>query len=239
MAWFFGYIIFISLVLLGGYLLVARTMGPTVARRNIGYALPWMLVGLALSLTPALVALGGPIIWSSFYLSYVIIVGLWLVSWPLRKRKAGELLLNAGRTWHNKCLFWIGLIEVVIAAMITWISWVSLTEFSNTSNTVVHSSLKVSFWWMLAILIVSLGLNRLELRENGLCFFFNFIPWQRMQSYTWESSHPETLTIRVQSRIFFLPGTMSIRVPEAQRDRIDHVLKDYIPFSPPDSLALS
>ncbi|ESA36887.1 hypothetical protein N836_04830 [Leptolyngbya sp. Heron Island J] len=239
MAWFFGYIIFIGLVLGAGYLIVARTMGQPVAKRNIGYALPWMLVGLAIALIPTLVTLGGPTIWNSFYLTYVILTGLWLISWPLRKRKAGGLLLNAGRTWHNKCLFWIGLVEVVVAAIITWISWVSLTDFPNASNTVVHTSLKIAFWWMLAILIVSLGLNRLELRENGLCFLYNFIPWQRMKSYAWETNYPNTLTIRLQPRMVFLPGIMSIRVPEAQRDRIDQILKDCISFSPPDSLALS
>ncbi|MGD1953473.1 MAG: hypothetical protein ACFB14_28075 [Leptolyngbyaceae cyanobacterium] len=236
---FWGYILVVGLTLVGSYLLLTRVMGQEAASRNLRYALPWIVVGFAIAVIPFLVTLGGQIVWSVLYLGYVVSIGVWLLHWPRRKRKAGALLLNAGRTWHNKFLFWIGIAEVGVATMITWISWVSLTEFADTSNGVVHTSLAVAFWWTLALLIVFLGLNKLELRENGLCFLYNVVPWKRMKSYTWEVTHPSTLTIRVRPRLIFLPDTMSIKVPEMYRDDIDRVIQTYIPFSPPDSLALS
>ena len=79
------------------------------------------------------------------------------MSWPVRKRKAGSLQLNVGRTWHNRMLFWIGLAEFAIAAIITWVSWITLTEIASSSTEVIQLSLKVAFWWVLAICIFSLG----------------------------------------------------------------------------------
>ena len=236
---FLAYITVIGLTLVGSYVLLTRTMGQEAASRNLRFSLPWVVTGFMIALIPFLVTLGGQTVWSVLYLIYVVSMGVWWLTWPKRKRQAGALLLNAGRTWHNKIMFWIGIAEVGVAAVITWISWVSLTAFADPSNTVVHTSLKVAFWWTLALLIISLGLNRLELRKNGLCFLYNVVPWQRMRSYTWETTHPNTLTIRVQPRVIFWPDTMSIKVPEKYRDDIDRILQTYIPFSPPDSLALS
>ncbi|MFG6102001.1 hypothetical protein U2F10_07090 [Leptothoe sp. EHU-05/26/07-4] len=236
---FLGYIVVVSLALLGSYFLLANAVGKEAANRNMGYALPWILVGVAIAFTPFLITIGGQLVWSFFYISYIVSIGVWLFSWPVRKRKAGSLLLDAGRTWHNKMLLWIGLAEVVVALVITWIMVTSPAGISDTSNVVVYIPLKIAFWWTLAMLIISLGLNKLELRENGLCFMYNAIPWQRMKSYCWEVTHPNTLTIRVRPRVVFLPHTMSIRVPQEHRDAMDRVLQTHIPFSPPDTLALS
>ena len=236
---FWGYIIGFGLTLVGSYLLIAKALGPESASRNLHHALPWIVVGFAIALIPFLARLGGQIVWNVLYAGYVISMMGWLLYWPRRKQKAGALLLDVGRTWHNKFLLWIGIAEVAVAAFITWVSWVSLTEFSDPSNTVVDAFLKIIFWWTLALLIVSLGLNKLELRENGLCFLYNLVPWQRMKSYTWEVDYPNTLTIRLRPRLMFFPDTMSIKVPEAHRHNIDQVLQTHIPFSPPDSLALS
>lgn len=163
-----------------------------------------------------------------FYLVCSIGMGFWLLSWPVRKRKAGHLLLNAGRTWHNKMLFWIGIAEIAVAAVITWVSVVTLTDLPDISSAIAPAFTKISFWWMVALFIVSVGLNKLELRENGLCFLYTAIPWRRMTSYTWETSYPDILTIRVQPRLLLLPRLMRIRIPAAHRHEIDRIVQTYI-----------
>ncbi|MEM9977183.1 MAG: hypothetical protein AAF808_06090, partial [Cyanobacteria bacterium P01_D01_bin.2] len=82
-----------------------------------------------------------------------------------------------------------------------------------------------------AVFLLSAGLNRLELRENGMCFLYTFIPWQRMKAYTWEASAPNTLTVRIKPRLPLLSDCMSIRVPKACRDDVDQVLHTHIPIS--------
>ncbi|MEL7509996.1 MAG: hypothetical protein AAFN42_21920 [Cyanobacteria bacterium J06554_1] len=240
MTWFLAYVVFVGLILVLGHGLLARAIGQAAARRNMSYVMPWMVVGFAIAFTAFLITPLRQTGWSFFYLTYVIGSGLWLLSWPWRKRRAGSLLLNAGRTWHHRVLFSVGVLEVVIAAIITWITWVAMTDFVDISSTVVQLSLKITFWWMVALFILSLGLNKLELREDGLCFLYTVIPWRRMKSYTWEATHPNTLTIRIEPpRFLCLPNSMSIRVPEAHRGAIDQIIQTHIPIGTADSLALS
>ena len=238
MAWFLSCIIFVCLVVLSGYL-TARAMGKKAAFRIIGQTLPWMLLGLAIVATSSYVAYWKQSGWSFVHIAYIITVSLWLLSWPVRKRKAGRRLLNAGRTWHNQVLFWVGIAEGAIAAIITWVSWATLMDPANTSTTVAQLSLKIAFWWMIAVFIVSLGLSRLELRENGISFLYQVIPWQRMKVYTWDTVYANTLVIQVYPRLVLLPASMSIKVPENHRDAIDRIIQTRIPFTPPDSFALS
>lgn len=239
MAWFLSYILSVGLSLLVGYGVLVMAMGRPTARRQMNHALPWIVIGIAIAFASAFIAVWKQSGWSFIHLAYIISASLWLVSWPMRKRKAGSLQLNVGHTWHNRMLFWLGIAEFAIAAIITGVSWVTLTAVANSSTEVAQLSLKVAFWWVLATFIFSLGLNKLELRDNGLCFLYNFIPWQRMKSYTWDTNYANILVIQIQPRFVFLPASMNIKVPEQHRDAIDRVIQTYIPGSPPDSLALS
>ncbi|MEM7066417.1 MAG: hypothetical protein AAF572_25030 [Cyanobacteria bacterium P01_B01_bin.77] len=240
MAWFLGYILSVGLSLLVAYGLLVKAMGQPAAWRQIGHALPWIVLGVAIAFTSAFIASWKQSGWSFIHLAYIISASLWLVSWPVRKRKAGGLRLNVGHTWHNQMLFWLGIAEFAIAAIITGVSWVTFTDVANNPTEIAQLSLKIAFWWMLAIFIFSLGLNKLELRESGLCFLYNFISWQRMKAYTWDINHPNILVIYLHARFIFLPARMNIRVPNQHRVAIDRIVQTYIPFSPPDdSLALS
>ncbi|MGD1855212.1 MAG: hypothetical protein ACFB2W_13295 [Leptolyngbyaceae cyanobacterium] len=239
MAWFLSYVLSVGLGLLAGYGLLVKAMGQPAARRQTNQALPWIVLGFAIAFTSAFVAAWKQSGWSFIHLAYIISASLWLVSWPVRKRRAGSLQLNVGRTWHNRMLFWLGLAEFAIAAVITGIAWLTLTEVAQSSTEVAQLALKVAFWWVLAAFIFSLGLNQLELRENGLCFLYNFIPWQRMKSYAWDTNYPNILVIQMRPRFAFLPASTNIRVPEQRRDAIDRVIQTHIPLSSPDSLALS
>ncbi|MDJ0702441.1 MAG: hypothetical protein QNJ46_04095 [Leptolyngbyaceae cyanobacterium MO_188.B28] len=117
---FVFYIALVSVVLGGGYLLVVNVMGREAASRNMLYLSAWVLMGFAIASFATLLSQWRQVGWSTVYLVGVIGIGLWLLSWPFRKRTAGSLLLNVGRTWQNSLLFWIGVWEVVVAAGVTW-----------------------------------------------------------------------------------------------------------------------
>ena len=230
MIWFIAYLGFIGVVLVAGYLGVVKVMGHEAINRNIRYSLPWVLVGYAIAFTIPFLTQWTPSGYNIFYLGYTVGCAAFLLNWPFRKRAAGDLLLSAGRTWHNKVLFWIGILEAMVAAFMTWLAFETIVSLPETTSVFSHIP-KVAFWWTLAIFFLSLGLNKLELRENGLCFMYLYLPWQRMTSYAWELSQPNTLTIQRRPHFPLWPTFMSIRVPQSYRDEVDRIVQNYLPNS--------
>ena len=222
-----GLVLLSVLLISGGHWLTRTALGSFTANRNLRYVLPWLLLGM---LVPLVISLLDSYALNVLYALYAVTVLLWLLSWPLRSRKAGDLLFNAGRTWNNKLLFWIGSLEVGVAAVITWVSLIAIADLPDTPEPMAQLS-KVLFWWTFAVFLLSVGLNRLELRENGMCFLYTFVPWRRMKAYTWETSAPNTLTVRIKPRLPLLSGYMSIRVPKSCRDDVDQVLQTHVPIS--------
>ena len=222
-----GLVLLSVVIIAGGYWLTRTALGSFTANRNLRYVLPWLLLGM---LVPLVISLLDSYALNVLYALYAVTVLLWLLSWPLRSRKAGDLLFNAGRTWNNKLLFWIGSLEVGVAAVITWVSLIAIADLPDTPEPMAQLS-KVLFWWTFAVFLLSVGLNRLELRENGMCFLYTFVPWRRMKAYTWETSAPNTLTVRIKPRLPLLSGYMSIRVPKSCRDDVDQVLQTHVPIS--------
>ncbi|MEL6604815.1 MAG: hypothetical protein AAFP20_16510 [Cyanobacteria bacterium J06614_10] len=225
MNWHTAYFAFFTLLTMGcGYLWVKQGLGPEAAHRNLRYTLPWLLTGFAIAAVLPLFAFPLSRSWNLLYLLPVIIFSIWGLRWPHRKQRAGDLLLNAGRTWYNKTLFWIGILEGGVATFITWLSFGRLFQ----SATVIDKSLqlpRVAFWWTIAIVLVSLGLSNLEIREKGLCFLYGVIPWRQIRAYRWEASQPNTLTVYYVERRFFLRSSfISIRVPAKFRDSIDQIV---------------
>ncbi|MEM8809071.1 MAG: hypothetical protein AAGF01_23880 [Cyanobacteria bacterium P01_G01_bin.38] len=205
----------------GGYLVGERILGQEAARRNMRYGLPWIALGFAIAfLTPIVFTQ-----WLMVPLLYVIGVGGWLLSWPFRKQASGGLVFNAGRPPQSRFLLWIGLLEGVVAAYMTWSSLLIRDFYSGGS---ISTLIGLVFWWTLTVFFIALGLNNLELRKNGVCFMYTVIPWSRMISYRWEASKPTTLTIRLKPRLPILPDFMSVNVPKPHRGAIDRIVAIYI-----------
>ncbi|MEO0349279.1 MAG: hypothetical protein AAF282_04430 [Cyanobacteria bacterium P01_A01_bin.15] len=229
MIWFIVTIALLYVLIGVGYVFGVRsTRG--ASGKAVTHLVPWVGFGIIFTVVFSAVANDEQFDGRFVYLVYGAGILFWLLSWPLRSRKAGGLLLNAGRTWHNKLLFWIGILEVGVAAVITWVSLVAISDLPDTPEPMAQLS-KVLFWWTFAVFLLSVGLNRLELRENGMCFLYTFVPWRRMKAYTWETSAPNTLTVRIKPRLPLLSGYMSIRVPKSCRDDVDQVLQTHVPIS--------
>ncbi|MEM9908763.1 MAG: hypothetical protein AAF921_27515, partial [Cyanobacteria bacterium P01_D01_bin.44] len=126
---------------------------------------------------------------------------------------------------QSRFLLWIGLLEGIVAAYMTWSS-LSIRDFYSGGS--VSTLVGIIFWWTLTVFFIALGLNNLELRKNGVCFMYTVIPWSRMLSYGWETSKPTTLTIRLKPRLSVLPDFMSVNVPKPHRGAIDRIVAIYI-----------
>lgn len=219
MAWFIFPVVVISVAIGSGYLVGVMILGKKAASRHIRYGLPWLLIGFALAFVFAILMRWQRPSGDFFSLAYVAGVLTWLLSWPVRQQGAGNVLLNAGRTLQNKLLFWIGILEVGMALYFTWPSLIVPVR-----SVEYISIFQVIFWWVFAVFFLVLGLSQLELRERGLCFMYTFVTWQRMKSYVWEPSRPNTLTIEVKPYLPLMPKFISITVPKSHRDAIEQIV---------------
>ncbi len=168
MAWFWGFLIFFVVLIAGsawfGYVAAERMVGREAARRNLRYTIPWLLFGFALV---CMILLLGRYDWVvSLNILYAVWIGTWLISWFFRKQEAGSLLADIGRTAQNKFMFWIGLIEVAVAVLKTGLFFATSLELEIS---------ELAFWWSLASFFIAIGLNKLEFRENGICFMYSLI----------------------------------------------------------------
>jgi hypothetical protein len=204
-----------------------RMIGHEAARRNLRYAVPWLLFGFALAFT---IPLFGRYGWVSFYILYAVGISIWLISWFFRKQEAGALLIDIGRTSQNKFVFWIGLFEVAVAVLQTWLFFMLVSNGIPKYTSLELEISRLVFWWSVASFFVAIGLNKLELRENGICFMYSLIKWQRINSYDWELVKPNVLTIRFKPRFPLSPGSMSIAIPEEhKKDVVSHILDEQLP----------
>lgn len=219
MTWLIFSVVMIGAAVGSGYLVGAIILGRKAASRNVRYGLPWLLMGFALAFVFATLMRWQRPSSDLFSLAYVMVVLTWLLSWPVRRQDAGEVLLNAGRTLQHKLLFWIGILEVGVAIYFTWPSLIVPVR------SVEYISIpQIVFWWVFAIFFLVLGLSQLELRENGFCFMYTFVRWQRIKSYAWEPSRPNTLTIQVKPYLPLMPGFISITVPSSHRDAVEQIV---------------
>lgn len=221
MAGFIAYVLIFLIVGLGiGYLIATKLLGREAATRNIRYVLPYMVVGAAFGLI--LTQLDGVYSQLAFPLIYVVGVSVWLLSWPSRNRESGGLLLRAGRNSQSKLSFWIGVFEAIVSVVLSLeLFLVPISSFEDVSSEIAL----VATFLAISVFFISIGLSKLELKENGLCFMFMFIAWSQMIAYKWEPSNPNTLTLKYKPRFRLMPGFMSIKVPPRYRADVDRIVK--------------
>ncbi|MEO0534477.1 MAG: hypothetical protein AAF215_11510 [Cyanobacteria bacterium P01_A01_bin.123] len=211
-----------------GYLSTDGRMDWIALRTNTGFSLTLFFVFYAIAFTVGtLDRLEHFNLADAYYSLFAIGVGIWLLSWPFRKRTAGSLLLALGKTLQNKLIFWTALLAMGFAAYMTWMLLGELIRFPG-ATTPIEVIIKVLFCWSFAVYFLSMGLNGLEIRENGICLLLTVIPWRRMQSYAWQPLRPNLLTIRFK-RLPLLPRVMNIKVPGQHHDTVDRIMATHIP----------
>ncbi|KPQ32649.1 MAG: UL2 protein [Phormidesmis priestleyi Ana] len=208
-----------------GYLIARVTLGPQAAGRNLFYSGPWLVLGAAIAIFLSLMGRYGLTI---LYGLYAVGVVLWLVSWPLRKRRAGALKLEVGRTSQNKILLWVGLAFVGLAIAMTIPLLDLFTGALVTPVSIAIGAVKIAFWWAIALLFIMLGLSDLEIRENGLSYLYSWQPWDRVEAFGWDDDKPNTLILRVVKRSPFSRRYVTMGIPPAQKNAVDQLIDDYI-----------
>ncbi len=221
-------VFFLTLIVVAlwvGYLIARLLLGPQAARRNLYYSGPWLLGGAAIALLLSFVGRYGLV---ALYGLYAIAVLLWLLSWPFRKKKAGALKLEVGRTSQNKILLWIGLFQAGLAAVMTLPLLDLLTGPLATPSSLVVSLVELAFWWAIALLFILLGLSDLEIREHGLSYLYAWQPWDRVEAFGWDDDKPNTLILRMAKRTFFSRRYVTLSIPPSQKEAVDQLIDDYI-----------
>lgn len=208
------------------YAISYRTIGHQAAQKRLGRTALLMLLAFFVGLGLHSLGKYGSI---SFSFLYVAFVALWLLSWNWRKRKAGALLLNVGRFSQSKLMLWVGVLGALFAVSYTWsaINRIS-TGLGNDSNLVEVVAQPV-FFWSLAICFLSMGLSRLEFRENGICYMLSVVNWEKLTSYRWSQEKPNILTIEFkQPPLLLSTGFWSLPIPSAHRDAVEQILADHL-----------
>lgn len=215
----------IVLTLSLGYVIARSILGPHAARRNLLYSGPWLIFGGAIALLLSFVGRYGLV---ALYAIYSVGVFTWLLSWPRRKQKSGELKLEVGRTSQNKALLWVGLFQSGLAIVMTLSLLDQLTGSLVTTGGIVSGLIEMTFWWAIAILFIMLGLSDLELRENGLSYLYAWQPWERVEAFGWDDDKPNTLILKVVPRSIFSRKYVTINIPATQKEAVDQLIDDYI-----------
>ncbi|WP_171975985.1 hypothetical protein [Brasilonema sennae] len=208
------------------YAISYRTIGRQAAQRRLGRSA--LLILLAFFVALGLGSLGkyGSI---SFNFLFAAFVALWLLSWNWRKRKAGALLLDVGRFSQSKLMLWVGVLEALFAVFNTSsaINKIS-TGLGNDTKLLEVISQPVLFW-SLAIYFLSMGLSRLEFRENGICYMLSVVKWEKLTSYWWSQDKPNIVTIEFKQPPYLLStGLRSLRIPSAHRDAVKQILAEHL-----------
>ena len=215
----------IALGLVLSYFILSLVLGPRSARRSLTHAAPAISIGLLL---PLALTFAGRHVLAALYGLYAAGALLWMISWPLRKKQAGDLLLRLRATLQSRVLLWLGLFQVGLAIAITPSRLDRFTGGLVTTGGILSGLAELAFWWSLALLFILLGSSRLEIRENGLSYLLSWQPWERIQAFGWDDDKPNTLILKTYPRTFLSRRYMMLSIPADQQQAVDTLLEDYL-----------
>ena len=214
------------LIVIGcAYGLTRKSLGAQAANRNMVYAVPWLLAG---ALLPLVLSPFGRYAFVILYGLYAVGVLLWILSWPLRKKQAGELLIRVGTTLQNRILFVFGLLLVGVAIAMTFSQLDLFTGSLVTTGGIISGIAKLAFWWTLALLFLAIVQSNFELHEHGLTYLFSWQPWERIVAFGWDDDQPTTLILKAKPRTFLSRKYLTMSIPIAQVEEVDRLLEDYL-----------
>jgi hypothetical protein len=215
---------------------VGLSLGYTISRSSISKKAAWRnlltLTAFLLIVCPfifALLFLPEP--WRNygsigFYA--VISIALWisLATESRRKRRAGSLLWNLGRSSAYRVIL-IADVLFFISAILQTVVFINLAvngsikSYSNLEY-YLHIS-QLIFYWSLAIYLFWAGLSGLELREKGIYSRLELIKWEQIASYQWEGVKGNSLTVWLKQRFPFFP-TRSWPIPLSHKALVERII---------------
>jgi hypothetical protein len=231
MVWLWGFLIFFFFIVSiatsfwFGWVRAADMVGREAVRRNLRYILLTMLIGCPFSFV--IFFLGKPA-WVSLQILVLVGISAWLLIWFFRKKEFGDLLINIGQTPINKYYLLCGVPYALFVTLGTCLLFVQM-PVEIRQGLILEIISQLGYGWISAILFLAYGFSGLEFRENGICFMFIFLNWRRVNSYNWEKSKPNVLTVWFKPRFPLFPGFMSIPIPIKHRDVVSQILDEQLP----------
>ena len=208
-----------------GYLFLRSVLGRQAAQKNLIYAAPWIVLGgLAGLLVPLLGAYGLVALLGI----YILIVALWLISWPSRLKGAGELKLDVGKTAQNSVLSWVGLLTTAGAIALTLLLLDQLTGPLTTTTGIISGLVQILFFWTIPLFFFLRSRTHLEIRENGLAYLFAWQPWERVAAFGWDDDQPSTLLFKLVPRSPISRRYITMTIPATQIETVDKILERYL-----------
>ncbi|ACK71174.1 hypothetical protein PCC7424_2763 [Gloeothece citriformis PCC 7424] len=216
----------LAILLLMGYLTSIRTIGQKAARKNISYYFLLFLLGIIIALVFSLIISTGWANYASlgFAVIFTAVTAVWLVTWPWRKRRAGNLLLKVKSTPKERQLLWCGVCFIIVATFMMILSVVNYSDYESF----FYRLTMLLIYWTLAISFIASSLSGLELREKGITYRFSVIKWAKIEQFSWSDTKVNILIIQLKDPLPFLRKTRGISVPLSQKDSIHHILSQYL-----------
>ena len=229
MALNFQFILFWLAVLAVGivlaYFLLSAISGSQAARKNLVYSTPWIVLGgLAVALIPLLGTYGLIVLLGV----YLLAVAIWLMSWPARRKNAGEVKLSIAKTGQDKAFIWMALLTAGCAIALTLFLLDRLTGPITTPAGTASGIVQILFLWTIPLFFLLLSRSPLEIRENGIAYLFAWQPWERIVAFGWDDDKPNTLLFKLVPRSPVSRRYMAMTIPSDRVETVDRLLERYL-----------
>ena len=132
------------------------------------------------------------------------------------KRVAGEILMDCGRMKSSGFAFLLLAILPLSIVVMTCVDFRTMPWY--------YWVLGVLLCLPIAIYFTSIATGHLQVRTNGIWYYFGFLPWHEIESWGWTGESESTLLIQKSGRShFFRRG--SFPVPAENKIRFEEYLK--------------
>ncbi len=171
---------------------------------GIGFLVVWLAVTAALSLLPGRKFLDSMML--SFALLWVVTFLGFLGTWLYGLSTRGRVLLDCGPIPHRRGFLMMGVL-LLLAPLL-----------GGGLAATPASPLLISFaaYWFIA------ATGRLQVRENGLWFYFGLRRWRKIEHYRWA---PDSTLMLTATLPFSLRG--AVPVPPEHREHFDALLTQH------------
>ncbi|MBI3172323.1 MAG: hypothetical protein HYZ25_01290 [Chloroflexi bacterium] len=194
-----------------------RVVGKRIANREFNLSL--FIILAVFLLFSILSSLRSDSWWSdSLTLLFVFLtISSWisLFALTIKKQRAGEILLDMGRSPDSLFTVSLGVLNLILFLFIVFL------EKETILNSIKE---QIRWFFMLSSILVTIisRLRRMLFTETGF-FWWNLIRYENIASYSWEYDKPNVLSLVLKKRIWF-QGVINIPVPMELKNTVKMIL---------------
>jgi len=162
---------------------------------------------------------------AAFFISlgflWAVVYIFFLYGWINNKKKAGHVLLDMGPFQNKLLLIVVGCAVIVFNSFRFFLFDLRHGDYVQYIFTISNITLGTWFLFM--------AFSRIQIRENGILIYIDFLKWEKIESFDWASGNPKTcvLKLRVKGR---LPASMRngvLPVPVEKKAEFESILERY------------